>query len=177
MSHGLSDSLRRRIGAAANRRHVLAAGAGLAAMLAGCQSAPPAPAKPSLTELLSAAGFFEGDEGWTLNLDSQMLFAFESDALTEQARAAIARLSRVLLEIGIQQLRVEGHTDNIGTGEFNQRLSMRRAEAVAREFAARGLSRASITTVGHGMAKPIADNKTEAGRAQNRRVVVIIPSL
>lgn len=172
-----SDSCASRPGAARGRRQALAALAGMAALLAGCQTPPPAPARPSLTELLSAAGFIESDQGWTLNLDSQMLFAFESDALTDQALAAIARLSKVLQEIGIQQLRVEGHTDNVGTSEFNQRLSMRRAEAVAREFAARGLPRASITTHGHGMAKPIADNKTEAGRAQNRRVVVIIPSL
>mgnify|MGYP000387934597 CR=1 FL=1 len=74
----------------------------------------------------------------------------------------------------LTRLRIEGHADNIGGDEYNRRLSTRRAEVVAREFTARGLPAARIEIRGVGSAMPIADNATEAGRTQNRRVVVLV---
>lgn len=137
---------------------------------------PAASSAPTRAQALSSAGFIAGGDGWTLNLDSRVLFDSDSDALSPQARADIARLARLLVEAGITQLRVEGHSDNLGPAEINQRLSLRRAESVAREFTAHGLPRANIVATGYGMTRPVADNQTEAGRAQNRRVVVIIPA-
>jgi len=67
---------------------------------------------------------------------------------------------------------VEGHTDSIGSDAYNQRLSERRAQAVADYMEAQGISPSRITTKGWGKSKPIADNKTKQGRAQNRRVEI-----
>ena len=143
---------------------------------AGIAADVAAAAATAQARALSSAGFAVDGDGWALSLDSRVLFDFDSDALSPQARADIARLAHVLLQAGITHLSVEGHSDNLGSAEINQRLSLRRAESVAREFAANGLSRANIAAVGHGMTRPIADNRSEAGRAQNRRVVVIIPA-
>jgi OOP family OmpA-OmpF porin len=69
---------------------------------------------------------------------------------------------------------IEGHTDSIGTVEYNQRLSEDRAHSVAAQLVREGISRGRMSTRGFGEAKPIASNKTEAGRTRNRRVEVII---
>jgi len=68
---------------------------------------------------------------------------------------------------------VEGHTDAIGSEAYNQKLSERRANAVRDYMVARGVDAARISTRGFGKTKPVADNKTEAGRAENRRVEII----
>lgn len=149
-----------------------------AMLLAACQGTQPSvDVSSARARRLSAAGFVAGEDGWALNLDSRVLFDFDSDVMGDRSRADTHKLIKVLIEAGIDQLRVEGHTDNIGTADFNQRLSLRRAEAVAREFVLHGVSRANITVLGFGASKPVADNRTEAGRAQNRRVAIILPAL
>src|SRR5206468_3138880 len=67
---------------------------------------------------------------------------------------------------------VEGHTDSIGSDAYNQRLSERRANAVADYMEAQGISSSRITTKGWGKSKPVADNRTKEGRARNRRVEI-----
>ncbi len=75
------------------------------------------------------------------------------------------------------RVRVEGHTDSAGTGEYNQKLSERRAEAVKNYFVQEGAVDASkITSAGYGETRPVASNKTEQGMAQNRRVEILILS-
>ena len=75
------------------------------------------------------------------------------------------------------KVRVDGHTDSIGTDQYNQKLSERRAEAVKNYLVQKGAVDASkITSMGHGETKPIASNKTKEGRAQNRRVEILILS-
>jgi hypothetical protein len=71
----------------------------------------------------------------------------------------------------VTKLRVEGHTDNVGKDADNQKLSQERADSVAAWLAGHGVDKARLHTVGFGATKPIADNKTEEGRAVNRRVV------
>ncbi|OFZ11084.1 MAG: hypothetical protein A2Z20_04130 [Bdellovibrionales bacterium RBG_16_40_8] len=72
---------------------------------------------------------------------------------------------------------VEGHTDSIGSPSFNQKLSQRRAAAVAKYFQTNGLEGAKIDSIGYDCKKPIATNKAAAGRKQNCRVdIVIAPS-
>jgi OOP family OmpA-OmpF porin len=68
---------------------------------------------------------------------------------------------------------VEGHTDSIGSDAYNQRLSERRAKAVRDYMISQGIDASRITTRGFGESKPVADNKTAAGRAENRRVEII----
>jgi len=68
---------------------------------------------------------------------------------------------------------VEGHTDNVGSAASNQTLSEQRAKAVVAAIVGQGISAGRLSAVGHGLAKPIADNSTEEGRAQNRRVELV----
>ena len=74
------------------------------------------------------------------------------------------------------QLMIDGHTDNSGRSSENQRLSYRRAEAVRRALSDRGIPAARMTAEGFGAQRPIADNSTEAGRAQNRRIEIKVAS-
>ena len=69
---------------------------------------------------------------------------------------------------------VIGHTDNVGTDAANQKLSLRRANAVKQYLATHGIDAAKIKTNGRGKTSPVADNKTAQGRARNRRVEVVI---
>jgi len=75
------------------------------------------------------------------------------------------------------KVRVEGHTDSVGTDKYNQKLSERRAEAVKNYLVQEGAVDASkITSVGHGETRPVASNETKQGKAQNRRVEILILS-
>ncbi|CKS36101.1 outer membrane protein OmpA [Mycobacterium tuberculosis] len=65
-----------------------------------------------------------------------------------------------------------GHTDSIGTVAYNQRLSVRRAEAVKAFLVSKGIERNRVYTEGKGKSQPVADNKTKEGRAKNRRVEI-----
>jgi len=71
------------------------------------------------------------------------------------------------------QLTIEGHTDSIGQAAYNQKLSADRAEAVKAWLAAHGVDATRLSGAGFGDAKPVADNATEEGRAQNRRVELV----
>jgi outer membrane protein OmpA-like peptidoglycan-associated protein len=145
---------------------------------AGCQSPPPAASKPTPSEARAVAlrslGFEPQKDEWTLNLGVKLLFDTDVDSLTADGRDALRTVARTLRELGIDHLRVEGHTDTIGTTAYNQRLSQRRAESVARELARAGLSDDAIERVGLAHRKPVADNATAEGRAQNRRVVITV---
>jgi outer membrane protein OmpA-like peptidoglycan-associated protein len=74
------------------------------------------------------------------------------------------------------KIQVEGHTDNQGDDRYNKKLSQRRAEAVVAYLGKKGIAGARLVAKGFGEDKPIADNNTEEGRAQNRRVVFTILS-
>ena len=65
---------------------------------------------------------------------------------------------------------IQGHTDSIGSDEYNQKLSERRAQSVLEYFVGQGIAKNRLTAVGYGESQPIASNETEAGRAKNRRV-------
>ena len=70
-----------------------------------------------------------------------------------------------------------GHTDNVGTAEYNQRLSEGRVNSVKAELVKRGIAADRINTVGKGESEPIADNSTAEGRAENRRVEVVFEEI
>lgn len=147
-------------------------------VIAACQSAPPAAPKPTPSEARAVAlrslGFEPQKDEWTLNLGVKLLFDTDVDSLTADGREALRAVARTLRELGIDHLRVEGHTDTIGAPAYNQKLSQRRAESVARELANAGMSHDAIERVGLGHRRPVADNATADGRAQNRRVVITV---
>ena len=154
----------------------------LAALLlttAACQTTPAPQLKLSTVQVatLKNMGFAPNDDGWSLNLATKpILFDTGTDTLEPDDKSAVAKMAKDLLMVGIDHLRIEGHTDNIGTAEMNRTLSLRRAEAVANEFARNNVPAINIVRKGYGFDKPIADNATAQGRAQNRRVTIIVPS-
>lgn len=106
-------------------------------------------------------------------------FEFDSYELTPEFRSALDAASdalkphRPLLRQGVAQLNVIGHTDSVGSAEYNQGLSERRAQAVADHLVKQDPSRASfVVPMGRGESEPLASNDTAEGRAQNRRVVL-----
>jgi outer membrane protein OmpA-like peptidoglycan-associated protein len=80
----------------------------------------------------------------------------------------------ILAHAEIRKVRIEGHTDNQGKPNDNLKLSQRRAEAVLEYLAQKGVDRNRLVPIGYGQNKPIADNKSKAGRAKNRRVMFVI---
>ena len=123
--------------------------------------------------VLRNQGFVAKDDRWELGLSDKMLFATGSDQLQPQTKTAIEHTGGALNAVGIRNVRVEGHTDNVGTDALNLDLSRRRAAVVAQAMNQLGTN--PIAVRGFGKDSPIADNATEAGRAENRRVSVIVP--
>ncbi|MCQ8276904.1 OmpA family protein [Acetobacteraceae bacterium KSS8] len=114
------------------------------------------------------------------SLPADVLFAFDSATLRPEASAALAQtLAQIRQAIPTPAIRVEGNTDSIGSDSYNQRLSLQRAEAVARWLEANGIPPRAITTIGNGKSRPIAPNTlpdgrdNPQGRALNRRVDLI----
>ncbi len=99
---------------------------------------------------------------------------FEFDRADIRNTAAIDVVADQLLKNPALDVRIIGHTDSRGAADYNQRLSERRAEAVARYLQNKGVSARRITSVGQGESHPVADNQTDSGRAQNRRVEFVI---
>ncbi len=113
-------------------------------------------------------------EGIKITFDSGILFAIDSYQLQSTATANIESLVRVLNKYPDTNILVEGDTDNTGSDDYNQRLSERRAQAVADYQKSLGVAGSRISTVGLGESNPVASNDTEDGRRQNRRVEVAI---
>jgi outer membrane protein OmpA-like peptidoglycan-associated protein len=97
-------------------------------------------------------------------------FAFDSAALTPEAQVILQAAVEALGESPKTRIEVAGNTDSVGTEEYNQGLSERRAGSVADYLAKNGIDRSRLSVVGYGETRPVADNSTSDGRAQNRRV-------
>ena len=160
-----------------------------AGLLGACAPLKPAePAAPAITPrqaALQSQGFKRTARGWEKSLSTdggaevggRVTFGFDSDKLTDEGVRDISATASVLLSVGVSELSIEGHTDNQGAAAYNQALSERRAAAAAQVFVAAGFKEANIRRVGYGNARPIDDNGTEAGRAQNRRVTIIVSAV
>ena len=150
--------------------------AGVVVMLLGCQSAPPAApdARAQKVVALQKLGFTPAADAWELKLGVKLLFESNVDEVSAEGRSALAEVGRTLSSVGVERVIVEGHTDNVGSARLNEALSLRRAESVAQQLALAGLKDSGIERRGLGFDKPIADNATPEGRAQNRRVVVTV---
>ena len=111
--------------------------------------------------------------GVVINLPD-ILFRFDRADLTPEAHRTIAEISDVLREVKGRTMAVEGHTDSVGSVTYNKQLSERRADSVARELSSNGMSGSNMRVTGFGEGNPIATNNTDAGRARNRRVEVIV---
>jgi len=113
------------------------------------------------------------ERGVVVNLPD-VLFEFNKADLTAEARRTIKEIAEVARDVPKRRIAVEGHTDSVGTVEYNQRLSERRARSAADELIYNGIARSRLSVRGYGESRPIASNESASGRARNRRVEVII---
>ena len=150
----------------------------LCALALGC-----ATQKPSALEAELGASGFEtrvDDRGVTV-LVTDVLFDFDSDALTPAGAQAVAKIAEIVQRLAPEnELICEGHTDGRGTETYNFELSLRRARRVADALAAAGIALEQISAQGLGESRPLAqETKPDGsddpeGRARNRRVEVVI---
>ena len=113
-------------------------------------------------------------EGIKITFPAGILFDFNSADLRPQAKTNIDSLARILKKYSDTNILVEGHTDSVGTTEYNQKLSERRAKSVADYAVGDGVGGSRFKTVGYGETEPVASNATAEGRQENRRVEVAI---
>src|SRR5260221_105471 len=105
---------------------------------------------------------------------SHVLFDTGSYTLKPGAREKLAKISGIVLAHPGLNLQIEGHTDSVGSDDFNQQLSERRAHSVRDFLAEQGVARSSITARGFGKTQPVAGNDTAEGRQRNRRVELVV---
>jgi outer membrane protein OmpA-like peptidoglycan-associated protein len=105
---------------------------------------------------------------------SDVLFDIDKSTLKPGAREKLAKVSGIVLAYPGLKLAVEGHTDSIGTDEYNLTLSEKRADAVRDYLVSQGVSDSGITAQGFGKENPVATNDTSEGRALNRRVELVV---
>ena len=107
-------------------------------------------------------------------LSDKVLFDFDSATLTPEANDLLAQISNRLTDGAVISVLVKGHTDSVGSDAYNEKLSKRRADSVAAFLVSQGVAADKIKTEGLGESQPVADNATDAGRAQNRRVEIVV---
>jgi chemotaxis protein MotB len=123
----------------------------------------------------SALGGVHTDRGMLLKLaDTELRFETAKATLTNSDLPSLDRLAGLLAEHPGLSVRIEGYTDSLGDEQTNLALSRDRAEAVKQALVERGVAAGRLSAEGMGPARPIADNETAAGRAQNRRVEVYV---
>jgi outer membrane protein OmpA-like peptidoglycan-associated protein len=115
----------------------------------------------------------DSERGIVVNLPD-VLFAFNSSNLTPQARSTAKEIAHVINQAPTRRISIEGHTDSIGSIDYNYRLSDTRARAVRSELERYQVAPRRIMTRALGETEPIASNRTDQGRRRNRRVEVII---
>jgi outer membrane protein OmpA-like peptidoglycan-associated protein len=103
-----------------------------------------------------------------------VLFETGKYTLRPTARESLAKVAGILSAYPDLRLEVDGHTDSVGSDEYNQQLSEKRAASVRDYLVQQGIPVAAVTVMGFGKTQPIASNATPAGRQQNRRVEVVV---
>ena len=111
--------------------------------------------------------------GLVVNM-GDVLFDFGKYDLRPEAREKLAKLSGIILAHPGLNLGIEGHTDNVGSDEVNQKLSEQRAESVRSYLNEQGLAQTNVTARGFGKSMPVVDNSTPANRQKNRRVEIVV---
>ena len=117
----------------------------------------PAPQPPAATKVTYAADAF---------------FDFDKATLKPEGKAKLDDLVGKIQGINLEVIIAVGHTDSVGNDSYNQKLSVRRAEAVKGYLVSKGIEKNRVYTEGKGEKQPVADNKTAEGRAKNRRVEI-----
>jgi len=156
----------------------LASTLALTLAMGGCAHQPTIVGGLTATQIamLKEDDFVQTDDGWNLNLSAKLLFGTDADSISAASTTSITKLAQSLRSVALERVIVLGYTDSEGSDAHNLALSERRAEAVASAMMAGGMQQQNIQIVPMGKQRPIADNRTADGRAQNRRVVITVPA-
>jgi outer membrane protein OmpA-like peptidoglycan-associated protein len=133
-------------------------------------------ARDAVQKLNQLATIKEESRGTVLTLSGSVLFASGKSDLLPSARERLSQVADVLKAQPELSFTVIGHTDSQGSDEFNRDLSQRRADAVRQYLVSQGVDSSRVRSVGRGESEPIADNNTAEGRANNRRVEIVLSS-
>ncbi|MGQ2994223.1 outer membrane protein OmpA [Variovorax sp.] len=144
---------------------------------AGCDGAlvPPAaavPAAPGVVPPPVAPTQPPAVAASKVTFAADAFFDFDKSVLKPEGRAKLTDLVEKIRGVNLEVIIAVGHTDSIGSDAYNQRLSVRRAEAVKAFLVSKGIERNRVYTEGKGEKQPVADNRTKEGRAKNRRVEI-----
>jgi outer membrane protein OmpA-like peptidoglycan-associated protein len=131
----------------------------------------------ALASLDKIASIKEEKRGVVITLSGSVLFATGKWELLPIAQQRLDEVAKALKDQGYQKIIVEGHTDSRGGRQMNMDLSRKRAESVRSYLISRGIEADKTTSVGIGPDRPVADNKTSEGRANNRRVELVVTPL
>lgn len=110
------------------------------------------------------------DDEISVVLENDILFQYGKTDLSRKSKQTLNKAVELLNQIPNRRLVIQGHTDSVGSDEFNMELSEKRAKAVYDYMIGQGLQIKEVSYKGHGETKPIADNNTKEGRQANRRV-------
>ena len=132
-------------------------------------------ATQAAADLARIASVKQEPRGLVITLSGSVLFASAKSDLLPDAQAKLSDVANVLAkESPDSKIVVEGHTDSQGGASFNQELSQRRAESVRAYLVSHGVASDRVTAQGFGPGRPIADNASAEGRANNRRVEIVV---
>lgn len=132
-------------------------------------------AAEAMADLQKIANVKKDDRGMIITLPGGVFFETDKAELKAAAMVKLNQVGDALVKYSPEStMVVEGHTDSQGKPEYNKDLSRRRAESVATYLISRGIARDRITSTGAGADRPVADNTSPDGRAQNRRVEIIV---
>lgn len=134
-------------------------------------------AAAALASLQEIAKVKEEARGMVITLSGSVLFATGKYELLAIARDKLDEVAKAVSDQGFKSIVVEGYTDSRGSAAANDTLSLNRAESVRTYLVSRGIASDKITAKGLGSARPIADNSTADGRANNRRVEIVVEPL
>jgi outer membrane protein OmpA-like peptidoglycan-associated protein len=143
------------------------------------REAAEAKAKDMLAKLAAAnaAAVKEEPRGTVITLAGGVLFASNKSQLLPGAQTSLAQIAEAIKSQDDKKVLIEGHTDSRGSDATNQALSKARADSVASFLVSNGVPQDRVTTAGLGPSRPVADNATPEGRANNRRVEIVIQQL
>ncbi|PMR70786.1 OmpA family protein [Halomonas heilongjiangensis] len=146
------------------------AGAAIGALL--CADRTPEPVAEPAPEPMPEPAPAPEPEFEPVVLSSEVNFEFDRAELRPQAEMTLDEVAHRLRENPNLRVRIEGHTDSVGSAEYNQGLSQRRAESVRNYLMSQGIAGDRMTATGYGEERPVATNDTDEGRALNRRVEI-----
>ncbi len=129
-----------------------------------------------LRQEMEGTGIDVQRQGDTIRLQAPESITFDTNSadIKPQFRSTLDQLANSLQQYPNTVVRVEGHTDSTGSASYNQDLSLNRAQSVTSYLSRSGVSASRLQPVGYGFSRPIATNDTSEGRAQNRRVEILI---